>query len=456
MSFILLNDTGGSILIDSVLPAVYSSILILGATLYTISLFALLVPLLFVIGCVGYIVFVYQPVLAAHSHRTAALRQINQEAIILSKVKHRRQYASITQMKRSMSSLKKIFIVLKHAVQSMIINFSDRRVRIYAATRVAREKEWCRMNSPLSSQGKVSTTSRMTTFPDKRVVKNAYAHVCTRMNMRVKTEKNKYTVPTQIAQMMTAVTKGKRIYQSHEIVFDDPFSSDTSRTQDELVVIVSKSTVKSSRKLKSSVLFDTRDALVHMRSRLISDLWDPTNHFDVSESDLSAAFQNILEVFYPDGISLSFQEKAEAFEYFNEWKETLNQHFKLESNQQIYYQERMISFHLFEKWFTEDLMHVVNETMSERLLSHAFKCPPSPNSDKSKKFTQDSHGAAPTINYHTEGIKGLKNLKIVSPHTLLTPIRREPFSDRNTLLHDENLNTPTASETSSPLSPRRQ
>ena len=454
MSFILLNNTGGSILIDSVLPAVYSSILILGATLYAISLFALLVPLLFVVGCVGYIVFVYQPVLAAHSHRTAALRQTNQEATILSKVKHRRQRASVTQMKRFRSSLEKIFIVLKHAVQSMIINFSDRRVRIYAATCVAREKEWCRMNSSLSSQGKVSTTSRMRTFPNKRVLKNV--HVCTRMNMRVKTEKNKYTIPTQIAKMMTAVTRGKRSYQGDEIVFDDPFCSDTLRTQDELVVIVSKSTVKSSRKLKSSVLFDTRDALVHMRSRLIPDLGDPTDHFDVSESDLSAAFQDILEVFYPDGISLSFLEKAEAFEFFNEWKETRNQHFKLESNRQIYYQERMISFHIFEKWFTEDLMHVVHDAMSERLLSHAFKCPPSPKMDKSKRYTQDSLGTAPTINYHMEGITSLKNLKIVTPHTLLMPIRREPLSGKNALLHDENLNTPTTSDTSSPLSPRRQ
>ena len=447
-----MNDTGGNVFIDSVIPAAYSSILVLGAALYAISLATLLVPLFFVVGSIVYIVFIYRPALAAHSRRTAALRQINQEARILAKVDHRHHYASITHMRSSICSFQKTLIILKRSVQSIIFIFSDRRVRIHMAKRVAREKEWCRMNLPPQSQGTVSRTKR-TIIPRSKVdLTDRTFRTSANTSMKSKSGKSKYTPPVQIARMMTAVTKGNRSYEELEIIPSKDISTNPMKIPDMPVIVMSKRSLESARAVRTLVLFDARDALSHMKCQLTPDLWDSADFFDVSESDLSAAFQNVFELFYPDGIAMSSEEISEALEIFNIWKGTQNSHFKLVSNQHVYYQVRMISFKSFEKWFVEDLMCAVHNSKSERLLSHAFKSSLSFKVEKSKQNAHGPSDIAHTLNYHMEGISNLKTLQVLTPHTLLTPPRssahRKPPSDSNVVVS-------TTSNSASSHSPKR-
>lgn len=308
------------------------------------------------------------------------------------------------------------------------------------------------MNLPPQSQGTVSTTKRMIISRNKRKLTDATFRASANTSMRSKSGKNKYTPPVQIARMMTAVTKGHRSYEEPEIIVSNDISTDHMKVSDVPVIVVSKRSLESARKVKTLVLFDARDALVYMKSQLAPDLWDYTDYFDVSESDLSAAFQNVFELFYPDGVAMSTEEKVEAFEIFNIWKETHNNHFKLVSNQHVYYQVRMISFKSFEKWFVEDLMSAVHNSKSERLLSHAFKCSLSFKLEKNKQNAHGPSDIAHTLNYHTEGISNLKTLQILTPHTLLTPPRSsahwEPPSDSNVNV------SPTHKSTSSQL-PKR-
>ena len=419
----------GGAIIDSLIPAVFSAILVLGVNLYNISLFALLLPFCVIIGIICYIRFIYHPALAAHSRRERALGQIRREATISSNTSRHRHKASMMSTKGPRYSPQSLFDyiqrvsnIAKHAVQYAVSNFSDQRLKARAARRAANERAWCHMNMPSSSQGIVLVTGgrelrrRKRTFDDVR-----------RRSRRgmFSLKKSNYFPPVEIANMMIAGSNMKIFHLDQqgtlENPLENPIAGDTLGT-DEFIIRVPAKNGLSLRELKSVILFDVRDALLRMRSQLsvvTSRPLENTDHFDISESDLCSVFQNIFEAFYPDGISMSAMEITEAEEFFSEWMDAQNSHFEVESDGSAFSFKRMISFHLFEKWFAEDLMGVIHNTVIERLLAHTFKIPPIVRTKKTNETSPHPFDTAASCNSLDEGHLNMKALKMVTASSLL-------------------------------------
>ena len=424
MSCILLNEVAGGAIIDFVIPAVFSAILVLGVNLYNISLFALLLPFCVIIGIICYVVFIYRPALAAHSRRKRALGQIRREATISSNTSRHRHKASMMSTKGPIYSpqslfdyIRRVSNIAKHAAQSAISYFSKRRLKARAARRAANRKTWCHMNMPSSSQGIVLVTGGRESPRPKRTLEGVR-----RRSKRgiFSLKKSNYSPPAQIANMMIAGSKMKGLHLNQESTLEIPISPDISSKRDEFVITMSEKSGLSSRVLKSVILLDDKDALLQMRSQLsviTSRPLESTDYFDISESDLCSVFQNIFEAFYPDGISMSAMEMREAVELFSEWKDAQNFHFKVDADGSTV--SRMISFHLFERWFAEDLMGVIHNTVIERLLAHTFKIPPIVRTKKTNETSPHPFDTAASCNSLDEGRPNMKALKMVTASSLL-------------------------------------
>ena len=440
VSCILFHDAIGGAIIDFLIPAVFSAILVLGVTLYNVSLLALLLPFCVIIGSICYVVFIYRPALAGHSNRTRALRQIRREATISSNTSCHRDKASMKSIKGLRHSRQNLFDymrrvsnMVKYAAQSAISNFSDRKLKTRAARRAASDRTWCCMNIPSSLQGIVQPTGGRESTPRKR-----YLGVVRTRNKRdmFSLIKNKFTPPAQIANMMTiADSKEDKSDHNQQGTLEDPIGLDILGKCDELIIVMLEKNSSSPRILKSLILFDARDALLRMRSQLsvvTSRPLEDTDYFDISESDLCSVFQNIFETFYPDGISMSAIEMREVEDLFTEWKKEQNFHFRIESNGSVFINKRMIYFHLFEKWFIEDLMSVIHNTVSERLLVHSFKFPPIV---RIKKTNETSPHPFDTTNSQDEGRLNMKGLRMVTAHSLSIIRPSEGVTRENSATH---------------------
>ena len=426
MSCILFNEVAGGAIIDFVIPSVFSAIFVLGVNLYNISLFALLLPFCVIIGIICYIVFIYRPALAAHSRRERALGQIRLEATISSNTSRRWHMASMMSTKGPRYSpqsffdyIRRVSNIAKHAAQSAISYFSKRRLKARAARRAANERTWCHMNMPSSSQGILLVTGGRESTRRKRTFDDV--HRRSKRGM-FSLKKSNYPPPAQIANMMIAGSKMKGLHLNQQSTLEIPISADILSKRDEFVITMSEKSGLSSRVLKSAIFFDDKDALLRMRSQLsviTSRPLENTDHFDVPESDLYSVFQNIFEAFYPDGISMSAMEIKEAVELFIEWKDAQDFYSKIESDDSAGSTMRMISFHLFEKWFAEDLMGVIHNTVIERLLAHTFKIPPIVRTKKTNEASPHPFDTAASLNSLDEGRLNMKALKMVTASSLL-------------------------------------
>ena len=451
VSCILFHDAIGGAIIDFLIPAVFSAILVLGVTLYNISLLALLLPFCVIIGSICYVVFIYRPALAGHSNRTRALRQIRREATISSNTSCHRDKASMKSIKGLRHSRQNLFDymrrvsnMVKYAAQSAISNFSDRKLKTRAARRAASDRTWCCMNMPSSFQGIVQSTGGRESTPRKRSLGGLRRRSKRDMFSLIK---SKLTPPAQIANMMMiAGSKEDKSDHNQQRTLEDPIGFDILGKSDELIIVMSEKNSSSPRILKSLILFDARDALLRMRSQLsvvTSRPLEDTDYFDISESDLCSVFKNIFETFYPDGISMSAMEMREVEDLFTEWKKEQNFHFRIESNGSVFINKRMIYFHLFERWFIEDLMSVIHNTVSERLLVHSFKFPPIV---RIKKTNETSPHPFDTTNSQDEGRLNMKGLRMVTAHSLSIIRPPEGVTRENSATHTSLNMSPKSDE----------
>ena len=426
MSCILINAAAGGAVIDAVIPAAYSAILLVGVTLYNISLLALLLPFCITIGIICYIAFIQNPVLAAYSHRSPAPNQMDLDATIFTTTTRRHLNKSVKIARGPNSSLRNIcrYILrvsskIIHAAEYFVARCSYQGMRSRVARQADCEREWCHLNMPSISQGTISAIGGKVT-DSKRSSKSLI--VTSRKKRDMFTLKSsRYNPPLQIMKMMIAGPTGKNFNCSQVNFISDLTGTETLGQPNEYVIHVSNRITESSKKLKPLILFDARDALVRVRSQLFtgsSGPWDIIDHFDVSEFDLSSAFQNIFDSFYPDGIVMSQVEKAEAGEIFNEWKTMQNFHFKLEIVGKRLKKRRMISFYLFEGWFMEDLMGAIHNIVSERLMVHTFKFRPVIRAKNIYESSPHPFDINHALNTQDEGRLNMKALEMVTAHSL--------------------------------------
>ena len=414
-------------MIDAVIPAAYSAILLLGVTLYNISLLVLLLSFCITIGIICYIAFIYNPVLAAYSHRSPVPSQMDEGAIIFNNRTRRYQNITVKAARGPEGSLQNICSYMRrvsnkmlYAAEYVVTKFSYQRLRTRVARQVVCERKWCHLNMPSISQGIISAKGGEVTISLKGSRKSVMVNSRNKRDM-FNLNNKRYNPPLQIRNMMIASPKGKEFNCYQGSVFDDLTDAETLGRPHEFIIQVSKKITESSKKLKPLILFDAKDALVRMRSQLLigsSGPWDIYDYFDVSEFELSSAFQDIFDSFYPDGIAMSKEEKAEADELFSEWKTRQNIHFKLETVGKRVKKRRMISFHLFEEWFMGDLMSAIHNIVSERLMAHTFKFRPINRIKGVYETSPHPFDINYALNIKDKGRLNMKALEMVTAHTL--------------------------------------
>jgi hypothetical protein len=360
MTIILLHDVAGEAIIDAAIPAVYSAILALGAYLYSISLAALLITFCLALAAANYWRFVYHPASVAHSRRKDKLRRLQYEGHSTSKFNRLRfesikaKKSSASTSKPSTSYLRRMLNIIKRSIQHGVTLLSVRRTR--SAKWLAITKKWSCMNRPsLSQEGSPSQMS-----PDS-------------VNRRFYRAKSSYRVPEKIINMLAAASSPK-LFEEKQRRFSFGASMTSVVSANSEHVVMTASQMNHRRAVTPSIIFTSKDAISHLRSRLTEpDGHGNAGHMDVTESSLIAEFRLMLDIFYPDGVALSLAEKTEACDQFNDWKDSVNDHFTLRFDEATALEVRMIRFSIFEEWFKTEISSILQNNLSDRLLDNSLR-----------------------------------------------------------------------------------
>ena len=186
---------------------------------------------------------------------------------------------------------------------------------------------------------------------------------------------------------------------------------------------------------------------------------------------------------------MSEMEQTEASELFSSWKETQDQHFSIVYCDNVCSSTRMINFENFEKWFMNDLVLILENNMSNRLLDHTIRLSPCMRKRISTTAASYNDDSSPLRRQYFIPRLDMKGLNTLSPESFtdrsdVTPddplrfnfpryindsIRRDPTMRRNTvsltstprrrshqqadsndILHDSTMRRNTVSLTSTP------
>jgi hypothetical protein len=396
MTIILVHAAVGEAIIDAVIPAAYSAILTLGAFLYSKSLAALLITFCIALAAINYWGFVYRPASIAHSRRKDKLRSLQYEGHSTSKVNRLRRSESIRAMKSSTyksslksstSYLRRSLNIMKRSIQHGITLMSYRRIR--CAKKSAIEKTWCGMNRPAlsasvspgpvrgSTEAALSSPRRMMSQPSQSGMSPDGVTPVRCFS----TVSSMHCVPENIINMLAAVSSpthdGTERRRKESIFAASPgraHSDSFLKSSSSEYVVTKASTIGYRTTVTPSLLFTSKEALNHLRSRLSVTCESASNErLDVTESSLTDEFRLMLDSFYPDGVALSPTERAESVDQFNDWKESVKDDFTARVEESTALEVRMIHFSIFEEWFTVNFSSILQRTSRDRLMDCSLR-----------------------------------------------------------------------------------
>ena len=377
MTFLLMHEVGGGAIISAVLPSLYGGLMILGASLYAISLVALLAPYCVVFGLLCYFVFLYKSSILAHSARQAERMQLSREGTaILYAPRHLiRSKAAVTRHdgvkhKFTFVGALKHFIrvcrIVQHTFQGGVTFFSHNRIDLYLAKLRNDQLAWRAMNMPYNLQGNYTPyvpvvepdpqiRGKCVTFDPSIVIRAPPAFV----------------PPPGISNMISSAKEASVIIQSKA---STDFSKILSSKQKPILI---KGKPQGSRKLarqRSLIHYDAEEALAVMKRKLSpppasgrKSRKDPNVMLlEVSAADLTDAFSEILEKFYPNGVKLRSSEKGEAHKLFYQWRTELNLRIDVSREGDATVETSMASFPLFESWFSSDFVNAIRVMHEKR------------------------------------------------------------------------------------------
>lgn len=377
MAFILLNEFIGDKIIDATIPAVYSGLLVAGVFLYSVSIIALCVVACFIIGALVYWRFVYMPASKAHMKRKAKLRRLKQGHQSPGRGYPR---GSVTAHRHNAprpkggvcSYLKRVLFILKHSVQHGITLLSYRQTRHAKARAI--EREWGGMNRSTVLQGIVAKKTvirprseriRQTDNPMSSPPSNWSDRYDRGIVLDFPASITKMGSSRNILERLKSPIKRSESIESYRE------SSKPSLPRNE----------ECKRQLVPLITFEVEHALAKMKAQLsllehCETERDGVVHetqFETHERNLRIEFQKMLEYFYPHGVALSSEEKKEACELFDAWKISQNLLFRVELSRDGVDELRMIRFSLFEDWFTNEILSIIHNSVSDRLHDHSMR-----------------------------------------------------------------------------------
>ena len=392
MMVILLNGLVGDAVIDAVIPGVCAGFEVVFARLYTFSLLALLVPICVLVGVVCYLTFVFHPAQVAHKKRKEKMKRLELEASYLHTSSNRHPAKASTRGGHSHASqyspigyFRRVLKIFVRATQHGISWLSfEKQLNNTKQKRI--DKIWGLMNAPQCTQvHTVNPPDSAERFPFSR-------------KSSMSARNSSFLPPTKITDMMTSSSQWKALYlerQNHLISNSTPDSnttpSATAGTSADAAIVLPILTRpvsyrSSRRKVSTLFVFDARDLLTRLKLQLVVG----KKNDEVSVEKLRDAFEEMIEVFYPDGIPLSDVERSEASDLFKRWKDrdSLDDPKGVTSVQ-------CVSMLAFEEWFMQEFMCVFRSTLPERLVDHSLRYIPDHKQRKSSITTTPSNVKLP-------------------------------------------------------------
>ena len=362
MTVILLNEFIGDAILDAVIPGIYAGILVMGATLYTVSLLALLLPFCLVIGILWYLIFIYRPAQHAHNRRKELLKRRMLEDS-LSTAHSFRQNGSSARFRGSAFGrqtltgyLARVRTIAKHGIQDGITWISGGELQLRDPRKHFVQRDWCHINMLPCYQGMIYEQS--VESKDRS------------LSLVVPSRHAMFLPPVKISNMMTSSTQWKALYQHRQKGLNNDVANILDDS-DQLVVTCPMIIDRSLRPVRSPIVFDPAEILTRLWTKVATSYPDaPRGSKEVSMECLYTEFQAILTVYYPDGIRLSEAEKAEACEMFTYWREWryLDEEYVRSPRSGM----EVVSFFLFDGWFTDKLVNALRGRLPERLLDHSL------------------------------------------------------------------------------------
>jgi hypothetical protein len=394
MTCILLNESIGDAVLDAVIPAVYSGVLTAGALVYSRSIPALIAIILTVIVTLNYWRLIYSPASRAHAKHVEEQKKVSVLGPSPWRRSRRRSDTSQAACQSSLEYFKRVYNILKLKVQHGITLLSCQDTS--RAKRIRIMREWSGMNA--SSVHMLILASELgATGSPLSPPKKAKGKELTKRHSVAARKTKEFVFPEGIINVMYASTKWKRRFVSKQREI-----SQSTETHTQPLALLSKN--KPEKELRKSinvaVIFTAQEALNFLRARLCEVMCvDNINKefLETTERNLSDEFKYVLEIFHPDGIALSSAEKAEACDKYREWKGSQNEHFQVTCVGESYETVRMINFPAFERWFLEDILSIIQNTVTDRLMHNALRHVPnmmkrlSPNNTPSNSFKKSTN-----------------------------------------------------------------
>jgi hypothetical protein len=349
------NGVFGELIIDGILPTMFSGILVAGDSLFSISLSSLVVPICAVVGVVLYLVYLYRPARKARNQRLEIKKHFWDQADIkpppkISKralAEHTNSVVTLTEnFKRSLAAPLRALRVAYMYLQNIVVRYSidgyNRRLKM----KRSRVVTWQTMNIPPYFQGYHNDRNG-----EESSMWNKYI---------LERESDGFIPPMEIASMLLS-RKWKEFYlnEAKKVSKDE---AKISNNIQEMVVFKSKGEIKN-YELKAAIIFEFPEALSLICSSFGTSLF-------VSISDFTKVLGDIWDVFYPDGVIMTEIERRECLEAFDLWRSEERLLYKDILVSSVLTRVEVISVAKFKYWFLDIFSKKLSVKKTDRLLDH--------------------------------------------------------------------------------------
>lgn len=431
-TLILLNDTIGDALIDTALPSIFSGFFFVGSALFSVSLATLLVPIFLLLAVVLYFLCVYRPARAAYTQREQNMKILGARGVAYEKSyrttsRERKTNRKYSHVQNFYHYFGRVASIITHSAQHVVTYFSSYHLAVSKSKAFTLKKQWCDMNTPHSFQGLIPA-------------RGATVNVHIQSNASRPHVKTVFLPPPEISNMMTSTTQWKSAYEEQMKNKKFAYSLEDVGAR---VITRKQNANMNLRQMKTLVLFGAAEALDAMRVHLITA--DVTcscevlnRHCEVPVLGLFEEFRKMLNLFFPDGVEMTGEEKVEACESLVKWKNDQNLRVAIEIVGDTLFETQMVDFFLFEKWFLDTFATAMHQISNERLLRHTLHHVPSVKKRVLNTVTSPLEGCIQREVMHSDVlIKTMKTLSLINPAALvplnsvrqITPPRTHPSID---------------------------
>ena len=164
-----------------------------------------------------------------------------------------------------------------------------------------------------------------------------------------------------------------------------------------------------------------------MRVNLIKDCGDSScdvlnRYCEIPIPDLIDQFKEMLNLFYPDGIEMTTEEKEESCEMLIAWKDTHNLRIASEFVDGALVETQMLDFLLFDAWFTNVFVVTMSQMREARLLTYTLRYVPNVKRKVLNSWMSMPEGCPQTETLHSNlPVNTVTALSLATPDELVVP-----------------------------------